>query len=61
VWFVDRLDGGMGEMVVVWVADYNSINDWDVFNIARYRCVSLGAQPGQRRASIFEDWIEEDA
>lgn len=48
-------------MIVVGVADDDSIDDGKVLDLAWNWRIALWTQPRERRAAVFEDWVEEDA
>ena len=46
-------------MIIVVVGDDNGVDSGDLADIARGLGVSLGPQPRQRRATVFEHWVKE--
>lgn len=58
---LDAFDGGVTEMVVVGMRDHDCVDDGDVFDLAGNLGVPFGSKPGERTATGFEHWIEEDA
>ena len=51
----------MTEMVVVRMGDDDRVDERDVVDLAWGRSVTLRTEPGEGRAAVFEDWVEEDA
>lgn len=60
VLLVDPLDGGQGKVVIVVVRYQYCVDEWQVFDFAGHLGVSLRTEPGERRAPVFEDGVEQD-
>lgn len=59
--FVDFEDAGVGKMVVMGVAYDNTVDNWNIGDVAGPGGESLVAQPGEGGAAVFEYGIKENA
>ena len=61
VFLLDLHNCRVGKMIIMTVAYNNSINDWDIIDLARYVGEPFGTQEGKWRATRSEDRIKQDA
>jgi hypothetical protein len=59
--FLDLENGRMRKVVVMGMADANSVDNWNIFYIAWFGRISLWSHEVEWRASILEDRVEENA
>jgi hypothetical protein len=59
--FLNIKNGGVRKMIIVRMADENSVDDGNVLDIAGLGCVSFRTHEAEWRASVVKDRIEENA